>query len=46
VDNPQQAPPPDPGLRRLLTWTFVALVAALLFSALGVYLVTAWFDHP
>ena len=30
----------------MLTWTLVALVGALLVSALGVYLVTTWFDHP
>ena len=36
---------PDDGLKRVLTWTLVALVAALLLSALGVYLVTRWFGQ-
>jgi hypothetical protein len=36
---------PDTGLRRMLTWTLVALVAALLISAGGVYLVSRWWGH-
>jgi hypothetical protein len=29
----------------MLTWTFVALAAALLVSLTGVYLVTRWWGH-
>ena len=35
---------PDDGLRRLLTWTFIALVITLLLAAAGVALVTYLFD--
>jgi hypothetical protein len=41
-----ETPPPDNGLRQMLTWTFVALIGALLVSAVGVYLVTRWFGGP
>ena len=34
---------PDDGLKRIMTWTFVALAAALVLAAVGVYLVTALF---
>lgn len=43
VRDPASQPEPDDGLRRLLTWTFVALVVVLLFSAVAIYLVTRWF---
>jgi hypothetical protein len=46
--NPQaplEPTEPDSGLRRVITWTLVALVAALLVSAAGVYLVTRWWGH-
>jgi hypothetical protein len=36
-------PPPDNGLRQLLTWTFVALFGALAVSAIGIYLVVHFF---
>ena len=34
----------DDGLRRLLTWTFVALAVTLILAALGVSLAVYWFD--
>jgi hypothetical protein len=34
----------DDGLRRVLTWTLMALGAALLISLLGVYVVAQLFD--
>ena len=46
-DEPQQAPPPPPpdnGLRKLLTWTFIALAVTLLMAALGVSLAIRMFD--
>jgi hypothetical protein len=36
-------PPPDTGLRQMMTWTFIALVVAVLFSLLAVHLVFRWF---
>jgi hypothetical protein len=46
--DPNQEPevaPPDTGLRTMLKWTLVALVAAVLFSAIGVYVTIRVFDH-
>jgi hypothetical protein len=44
-DRPPAPPlPPDDGLRRVLTWTFVALAITLLLAALGVTLVVYLFD--
>jgi hypothetical protein len=43
MPDPASQPEPDDGLRRVLTWTFVALVLVLLFSAVAIYLVTRWF---
>ncbi len=37
---------PDPGLRKLLTWTFVALVVAVLMAVLGAGLAIRIFDNP
>ncbi len=41
-------PPPveDTGLRRVLTWTFVALVVSLLMAYIGVGLAIHFFDRP
>jgi hypothetical protein len=42
-------PPPvtgDTGLRRVLTWTLVALVVSILMALAGVSLVIHWFDRP
>jgi hypothetical protein len=36
-------PPPDNGLRQILTWTFLALFAALVVSAIGIFLVVHFF---
>jgi hypothetical protein len=36
----------DNGLRRMLIWTFVALVASVLLAVLGVNLVIHFFDRP
>lgn len=38
--------PKDDGLRRMLTWTFVALVVSLLMALVGVTLAVRWFDRP
>jgi hypothetical protein len=43
-DDPSQSP--DPGLRRLLTWTFLALAFALLVAWIGVSLAIRFFDTP
>jgi hypothetical protein len=34
---------PDDGLRRMLTYTFIALILCVLFSLFAVSLVTRWF---
>ena len=36
----------DPGLRRMLTWTFVALVVSLVMAFIGVALAVRFFDRP
>jgi hypothetical protein len=36
----------DPGLRRLLTWTFIALVVSLVMAFIGVTLAIRFFDRP
>ena len=36
----------DTGLRRVLTWTLVALVVSILMAFAGVSLVVHWFDRP
>jgi hypothetical protein len=38
------SPPPDQGLRRMLTWVFAALVLTVLFAILVVELTLRWFD--
>lgn len=51
---PMTEPPPqnretaekDDGLRRLLTWTFVALVAAVALAVTFAWLARYWFDVP
>jgi hypothetical protein len=40
----QAAPHRDDGLRKLLTWTFIALVVAIAMAVLGVGLVIKVFD--
>jgi hypothetical protein len=36
--------PRDPGLRRLLTWTLIALIVSLVMTAIGVALAIRFFD--
>ena len=46
IDGPE--PPTvtgDTGLRRVLTWTLVALVVSILMAFAGVSLVIHWFDR-
>ena len=46
IDGPK--PPKvvgDTGLRRVLTWTLVALVVSILMAFAGVSLVIHWFDR-
>jgi hypothetical protein len=44
-DDPAPAAPPpiDPGLRRLLKWTFGALILTILFAILVVEITLRWF---
>jgi hypothetical protein len=44
--QPQGTEPADNGLRRMLIWTLVALVASLLLAVLGVNLAIHFFDRP
>jgi hypothetical protein len=37
-------PPKDDGLRRVLTWTLVALVVTVVMAAVGAALMIRWFD--
>jgi len=41
-----ERPAKDTGLRRMLTWTFVALVVSILMAFAGVSLAIRWFDRP
>ena len=45
-EAPQQTapPPPDDGLRRMLTWTFIALVLSVVAAMIGVNLVMRYFQ--
>jgi len=36
----------DDGLRRMLAWTFIALVVSLLMALVGVTLAVRYFDRP
>jgi hypothetical protein len=36
---------PDDGLRRVLTWTLVALIATLIMAGVGVTLAVRFFDR-
>ena len=38
--------PHDPGWRRMMTWTLMALVLTLVMTAVALYLVIYFFDHP
>ena len=37
---------PDTGLRRMLTWTFLALIVSLVMAYIGVTLAIRYFDKP
>jgi hypothetical protein len=39
-------PVKDDGLRRVLTWTLIALVVSLAMALVGVTLAVRWFDRP
>jgi flagellar biogenesis protein FliO len=39
-----QSSEPDTGLRRVLTWTAIALVVALLLALAGAWLASRFFD--
>jgi hypothetical protein len=41
--NPREE---DNGLRKVLTWTVIALILSLLMAFVGVSLVVRWFDRP
>ena len=41
-----RAPVKDDGLRRVLTWTLIALVVSLAMAIVGVTLAVRWFDRP
>jgi hypothetical protein len=42
--TPAPSPRPDQGLRRMLTWVFVALGLTVLFAILVVELTLRWLD--
>lgn len=46
VDEEGKQTKDDPGLRRMLTWTFVALVVSLVMAYIGVALAVRFFDRP
>lgn len=44
--NDGRPPQKDDGLRRVLTWTLIALVVSLVMAVVGVTLAVRWFDRP
>ena len=42
----QPKPIKDDGLRKMLAWTFIALVVSLLMALIGVTLAVRYFDRP
>jgi hypothetical protein len=38
VENDAPTPPADPGLRRMLRWVAIALVASVIFAVIAVWL--------
>jgi hypothetical protein len=46
IDDRQPPHVEDTGLRRMLTWTFVALVVSLVMAYIGVGLAIRFFDRP
>jgi hypothetical protein len=45
-DRAPVKPVKDDGLRRVLTWTLIALVVSLAMAIVGVTLAVRWFDRP
>jgi hypothetical protein len=43
--DPHAPQGPDDGLRRVLTWTLMALVATLIMAGVGVTLAVRFFDR-
>lgn len=41
----ETAPVPDPGLKRLLTYTFIALVLSVIAAFIAMSLAVYWFDR-
>ena len=46
MKRPNENVKDDPGLRRMLTWTFVALVVSLVMAYIAVALAVRFFDRP
>ena len=46
MTHPPLQPEKDDGLRRLLTWTLVALLAAVVLAGWFAWLARYWFDVP
>ena len=42
----EKKPIKDDGLRKMLAWTFIALVVSLLMALIGVTLAIRYFDRP
>jgi hypothetical protein len=42
--DPPEAPPADEGLRRMLKWVFVVLIATVLFALVVVEFTLRWFS--
>ena len=45
-DDPRTGTPEDTGLRRMMTWLLIALVATLIAAYVGVELAIHFFDRP
>jgi hypothetical protein len=43
--EPDEPHGPDDGLRRVLTWTLIALIATLIMAGVGVTLAVRFFDR-
>ena len=44
ADKGETSPEPDTGLRRMMTWVVIALIATLVFAAVVVELTLRWFS--
>jgi hypothetical protein len=45
-NDPNRGAPDDTGLRRMMTWLLIALVATLIAAFVGVELAIRFFDRP